>query len=132
MMTQSCTQLTPLQAASCCSPVDDLLDPEWFKALCDPTRVLLLSCLLKCARPCAVGEIAECCAVDVSVVSRHLGVLQRAGILESTKQGRAVFYTARTADLCATLRSLADAIEHGSVTPPSEPCCNTSPQGTNS
>src|SRR5690606_5908823 len=37
--------MTPKQAAACCRPVDGLLDPEWFKALCDPTRVALLGCL---------------------------------------------------------------------------------------
>lgn len=103
--------MTPKQAAACCRPVDDLLDPEWFKALCDPTRVRILGCLIKCARTCSVGEIAGCCSVDLSVVSRHLQVLDRAGLLESEKRGRTVFYRVRYAEVCRTLRSLADAIE---------------------
>lgn len=88
-----------------------MLDPEWFKALCDPTRVLLLGCLVKCGRACSVGEIAECCSVDLSVVSRHLQILERAGLLESRKQGRSVSYAVRFTDVCGKLRSLADAIE---------------------
>jgi ArsR family transcriptional regulator len=103
--------LTPKQAASCCRPVDEVLDPEWFKALSDPTRVLLLSCLMKCGRPCTVGEIAECCEVDLSVVSRHLQTLERAGLLEASKQGRSVSYAVRTAEICGVLRRLAEAIE---------------------
>jgi ArsR family transcriptional regulator len=104
--------LTPKQAASCCGPIDDLLDPELFKALCDPTRAKLLGCIIKCARPCSVSEVAECCSVDLSVVSRHLQLLERAGVLTSVKAGRVVSYTVSYGHLCRTLRSLADAIEH--------------------
>lgn len=103
--------LTPRQAAACCRPIDDLLDPALFKALCDPTRVSLIACIAKCGRACAVGEIAECSSVDVSVVSRHLAVLARAGILEATKSGRTMLYRVRYDELCRTLRALADAIE---------------------
>lgn len=102
---------TPRQAAARKSPLDALLDPELFKALCDPTRVSLLACLAKCGRACSVGEVAECCRVDLSVVSRHLSQLADAGVLESSKQGRAVFYRVRFTDLSAKLRALADAID---------------------
>lgn len=104
------TPTTPAQAAACCSPVDALLDPEFFRSLGDPTRAKLLACLIKCSRPCAVGEIAECCSVDLSVVSRHLRMLERAGILVSSKKGRSVTYTVSFEHLCRTLRELADAI----------------------
>jgi ArsR family transcriptional regulator len=103
--------MTPKQAAKCCAPVDELLDPELFKSLCDATRLRLLACLAKCGRPCSVTEVAECCSVDLSVVSRHLAMLEKAGVLESTKQGRTVFYSVRYEQLSQTLRALADAIE---------------------
>lgn len=103
--------VSPAQAAACCRPIDDLLDPALFRALCDPTRAGLLACIAKCGRGCSVGEVAECCSVDVSVVSRHLALLARAGVLESEKQGRSVTYRVRYADLSATLRALADAID---------------------
>lgn len=103
--------MTARQAFACASPVDDLLDPALFKALGDPTRVRLLSCIIKCGRPCSVGEIAACCSVDLSVVSRHLAVLARAGLAEPSKSGRVVRYAARHARLCETLRALADAVE---------------------
>lgn len=102
---------SPKQAATRKSPLDALLDPELFKALCDPTRVGLLACLAKCGRACSVGEVAECCRVDLSVVSRHLSQLAEAGVLESTRKGRAVFYRVRFADLAAKLRALAQAID---------------------
>ncbi len=102
---------TPRQAARRRAAVDRRLDTELFKALADPTRARLLGCLVKCSRPCSVTEVAECCAVDFSVVARHLGLLARVGILEAEKKGRTVWYVARCADLSARLRALADALD---------------------
>jgi ArsR family transcriptional regulator len=113
---------SPKQAAARKSPIDTLLDPELFKALCDPTRVSLLACLAKCGRECSVSEVAECCRVDLSVVSRHLSQLADAGVLESSKQGRTVFYRVRFTDLSAKLRAIADAIDS---------CCPEGACGTN-
>ncbi|MCW5769548.1 MAG: helix-turn-helix transcriptional regulator [Phycisphaeraceae bacterium] len=112
MMTQLSRQRprSPKQAASRRGAIDALLDPELFKALCDPTRVLLLGCLAKCGRACTVSEVAACCSVDLSVVSRHLQQLERAGVLRSSKEGRTVFYAVRYDELSKTLRDLADAI----------------------
>lgn len=112
---------SPRQAARRKGPVDGLLDPELFKALGDPTRVLLLRCILKCRRGCSVSEVAECCDVDFSVVARHLSLLARAGVLDSKKEGRTVTYTPRCAELAATFRDLADAIDDCS---PSTCCDN--------
>lgn len=110
---------TPRQAARKRAAVDRQLDVELFKALADPTRVKLLACLMKCSRPCSVSEVADCCAVDFSVVARHLGLLARAGVLESEKKGRTVWYQARCAVLSSRLRLLADAIDE---------CCPCGPQ----
>ena len=103
--------MSPREAASCCRPVDDLLDPTLFKALCDPTRVKILGCLVKCSRACSVGEIAECCSVDMSAVSRHLRALAAAEVVAQTKSGRVVSYSVRYEHVCGLLRSLADAID---------------------
>lgn len=102
---------TPKQAAACCGPLDRLLDPVLFKAFSDPTRVALIGCIAKCGRGCSVGEVAECCSVDLSVVSRHLALLARSGVLEATKDGRTVYYRVRYDELCRSLRSLADALD---------------------
>ncbi|MBS0197586.1 MAG: winged helix-turn-helix transcriptional regulator [Planctomycetes bacterium] len=114
--------ISPKQAAACCRPVDDLLDPAMFKALCDPTRTRLLSCLIKCARACSVTEVAECCSVDFSVVSRHLTMLEKAGILEAAKQGRTVSYAVRYAHLSKTFRKLAASIDECRPTRGGKPC----------
>jgi len=102
---------TPRQAAKVAGPIDGLLDAEVFKALSDPTRLRLLACLAKCGRECGVGEVAECCSVDLSVVSRHLAALERAGVLEASKRGRTVSYRVRFAAMAHMLRSLAAALE---------------------
>lgn len=102
---------SPAQAAKRRGPLDGLLNPEAFRALADPTRVTLLACLAKCGRTCTVGEVAACCSVDLSVVSRHLAQLAAAGVVESRKEGRAVLYRVRYGELCAWLRQLADALE---------------------
>ena len=116
---------TPKKAAECCGPIDELLDAELFKALGDPTRLLLLACLAKCARPCSVTEIAACCSVDLSVVSRHLALLERAGIVASEKQGRAVFYAVRYQHLSGQLGKLARAISayDPAINPRKGNCC---------
>jgi len=103
--------MKPLEAGRCCGPIDEWLDAELFKALGEPTRLKLLSCLAKCGRACSVTEMSECCLVDFSVVSRHLSVLEKAGVLTATKEGRTVFYSVRYQHLTAALRSLAKAIE---------------------
>ncbi len=102
---------TPRLAAACTGPVDRHLQPALFKAFSDPTRATLVACIAKCGRGCSVGEVAECCSVDLSVVSRHLSMLARAGVLEASRDGRTVRYRVRYKELCRSLRQLADALE---------------------
>lgn len=112
---------TPKQASRRSSPIDKALDPNLFKALSDPTRVKLLACLAKCGRMCSVTEVAECCSVDFSVVSRHLSMLADAGVLDARKQGRTMFYGVQFERVCESLRALADAFEHCC---PDGSCCS--------
>lgn len=105
------TPATPKHAAACCTPLDVSLNPALFKALSDPTRATLLACIAKCGRGCTVGEIADCCSVDLSVVSRHLALLARAGVVVPSKTGRVVTYTVRYTELSAAFRKLADALD---------------------
>ncbi len=90
------------------------------KALAEPTRARLLSCLLKCRRPCSVTEIAECCSIDFSMVARHLATMARAGLVSSEKKGRTVWYAADAAALAARFQELADAITE--LTPADDRC----------
>ena len=74
---------TPRQAIRRRARLDDLLNPLVLKALAEPTRARLLSCLLKCGRPCSVTEVAACCSIDFSMGARHLATMARAGLLEA-------------------------------------------------
>jgi ArsR family transcriptional regulator len=102
---------TPRLALSRKAPIDGALDAELFRALSDETRLSLVACIAKCGRACSVGEVALCCSVDVSVVSRHLALLARAGVLSVRRRGRVVAYALQYDELCESLRALASAIE---------------------
>ena len=112
---------SPKQAVRRRARFDRLLDPEVLKALAEPTRARLLSCLLKCGRPCSVTEVAECCEIDFSMVARHLATMARAGLLTSVKRGRTVWYSADGSALARHFRDLAGAIEELT---PAESCCD--------
>lgn len=101
----------PARSGGCCTGITELLEPRFFKALCDPSRIALLIRLAQCCKPCTVSEMAKCCPTDLSVVSRHLAMLRDAGILNAQKRGKEVFYSVRYAELVATLRAMADAID---------------------
>jgi DNA-binding transcriptional ArsR family regulator len=96
---------------SCCDELTSRLSVDFFKALADPNRVAILAHLAECGGEKKVTDVSCCCPVDISVVSRHLGVLRDAGILEVRKCGREVFYSVRTDKLATFLRGLADALE---------------------
>lgn len=99
------------EAEGCCQELASLLSPRFFKALCDPNRLLILCRLGECRAPRTVSQLAACCPVDVSVVSRHLAMLRDVGILKAEKRGKEVSYSLRSAALAHTLRAIADAVE---------------------
>jgi len=101
----------PLGGRRCCRQLQKTIPPGFFRALSDPTRLDLLVQLAGCRRACTVGELAECCPVDLSVVSRHLAILRDAGLLESTRRGKQVYYRVRFDMVAGTLRAVADAVE---------------------
>jgi DNA-binding transcriptional ArsR family regulator len=82
-------------------------------ALAHPTRLRVFTMLATAADPgMSSGDIAEALGVPANLMSSHLAILQRAGLLSSTKVGRAVIYKASggiVADLGDHLRRLARA-----------------------
>ncbi|MCP4094422.1 MAG: helix-turn-helix transcriptional regulator, partial [Planctomycetes bacterium] len=72
---------------------------------------VLLMRLVVIEQPQTVSELADCCGVHLSGVSRHLAMLRDAGILDAQKSGREVRYELRREELANTLRLIADAIE---------------------
>ena len=99
--------------------------PKLFKALGDPNRISLLLELAGRGGSCTVSEASRCCPVDLSVVSRHLGVLRDAGLVEWERRGKEVHYRIRADLLVATLRNIADAVESCCAT---QNCCGPEPR----
>lgn len=69
----------------------EVLDTELFRALCEPPRVEVIRRLIVLGRS-DIAAIADGLPQDRSVVSRHLQVLERAGVVQSSREGRQVFY----------------------------------------
>ena len=57
-----------------------------FQALADPTRRAILTMLLE--DDMAVTDVAEPFEVSLAAISKHLGVLTRAGLIKQEKRGR--------------------------------------------
>ena len=93
------------------------LHPDFFKALCEPTRQNIVTVLAQKNKPCSVSQIAQYCTVDISVVSRHLNLLKQAGVVAANKQGREVFYSLNGEETSSIFKKLAQALDN---------CC---PQG---
>jgi ArsR family transcriptional regulator len=77
---------------------------ELFRALAHPARIRILEVLADGER--SVGDIAPSVGIESSHLSQQLGVLRRAGLLSTRKEGSSVFYAIRDA---ATVELLAVA-----------------------
>ena len=60
-----------------------------FQALADPTRRQILSMLLE--DDMAVTDVAEPFEISLAAISKHLGVLSRAGLITQEKRGRVIW-----------------------------------------
>ena len=61
------------------------------KALADETRQKIMS--LCCCKWINVGEIVEALNVSQPTVSHHLSILKEAGLVNSRREGKQVFYS---------------------------------------
>lgn len=66
---------------------------DLFRVLGHPARVRILELLRD--GEMGVGALTSALGLDPSGTSQHLGVMRRAGILESRREGTSVFYRAR-------------------------------------
>lgn len=60
-----------------------------FSALADPTRRRILTMLLE--DDMAVTDVAEPFEVSLAAISKHLGVLSRAGLISQERRGRVIW-----------------------------------------
>ena len=87
------------------------LRPELFKALGDATRLQVLGRLITAPEPQTVSDVADCCGVHLSGVSRHLAALRDAGLVLAERHGREVRYSLDCEAITGALRAAADAID---------------------
>jgi ArsR family transcriptional regulator len=67
------------------------LKAEFFKAMGHPMRIRALELLAERERP--VSEMLELIDIEQSHLSQQLGVLRRAGLVESRRDGGSVIYS---------------------------------------
>ncbi len=73
-----------------------------FKALAHPARVQVLEALEAGESP--VGELADLLGMELSHLSQQLAVLRRAGLVETRKEGSAVYYSLTSPEVAELLR----------------------------
>lgn len=96
---------------ACCDELSQQLRPELFKALADPVRITLVCRLAVATEAMTVSDVADCCGVHLSGVSRHLSTLHDAGIVQRERVGREARYRLDCAGLATTLRAAARALD---------------------
>jgi ArsR family transcriptional regulator len=79
------------------------------RALAHPLRIAILNLLRQA--PCCVQEIAGQVGGKQSNISRHLGILVSAGILDYEKKGLRVVYTLKTQCVLRFLDCLSDHLK---------------------
>lgn len=86
-----------------------ILDSDLFKALCEPVRIEIVRLLIARGRS-DLSAIAAELPQDTSVISRHLAVLHRAGLIRRAKAGRHVFFELDGPELLARLEGIVAAL----------------------
>ena len=97
----------PRQAAA--QSAAEVLDADFFRALCEPVRIELLRRLIAAGRA-DIAAISEALPQDRSVISRHLQVLRRAGIVTADRDGRHVYYQLNGPAVVAKLEAITDTL----------------------
>ena len=72
-----------------------------FKSLGHPLRVQVLEQLVGGER--SVGSLAEALGAELSSLSQQLGVLRRAGVVTTRREGNTIFYALRDPEMARLL-----------------------------
>lgn len=83
----------------------EVLDSDFLRALTEPARLELMKVLLL-EGPLDIGSLAARVPQDRSVVSRHLKLLEHAGIVQVQRQGRHRIYALDGAAFVRTLEEI--------------------------
>lgn len=105
------------RVVECCAPLlEEPIDSDeaamlaqWYGVLADPTRLRLLSLISAAGEACAACDLVDPLGVSQPTVSHHLKVLREAGLVESEKRGRWVYYRSVPERLGILSRAIAGA-----------------------
>lgn len=93
---------------------EDLI--EGLKALAHPLRFRILTALARGERN--VGEIEQVTGIGQPGLSQQLGVLRKAGLVDTRKEAKLVFYSNADAQLSAVTTALAALAPSGEAPTP--------------
>jgi DNA-binding transcriptional ArsR family regulator len=102
--------------------VDDLI--EGLRALAHPLRFRILAALATGERN--VGDIEQATGIVQPGLSQQLGVLRKAGLVDTRKEAKLVFYSNAETQLSAVSAALA-ALAPGTITATPEPEAQRTP-----
>lgn len=80
-----------------------------FSALGNRRRLKLVTLLLESGE-ITVGQVSQRQRLSLQTASRHLRILESAGLLRSRQQGKYVYYSADTVSPSATVRGILTVI----------------------
>lgn len=87
----------------------DTIDIEAIRALSDETRIEILNILRN--GEMNVNDIAEKCIVSRPTISHHLQIMKRAGILNSVKDGKEIYYSLNMHKLTMLAQSILSFVK---------------------
>ena len=79
---------------------------ECLRTLAHPHRLRIVQMLL--AGRYTVGELAEACGIPSHMASEHLRLMQRCGFLDSSREGRTVYYAIVEPHLANIMNCISD------------------------
>jgi DNA-binding transcriptional ArsR family regulator len=82
---------------------------DFLKAAASETRQRILFLFVD-GKPRTVGEIAEQLEIVPSTASEHLAILKRGGILDSTRDGKEVYYCPCRTKMRELLKKFSDLL----------------------
>jgi ArsR family transcriptional regulator len=84
----------------------DDIHVEAFKALAHLSRLQIFFVLVKAGRDMSVGEIQAAVEIPGPTLSHHLDMLRRAGLVESRKEERYIYYSVQRERVTTLVRLL--------------------------
>ncbi len=82
----------------------------FLKALASETRQEILFLFAQC-QELTVGQVAELVGIGQSTASENLSILKRAGIVNSRREGKTVFYMPNQAHMMHQVEQLKEYLE---------------------